>query len=80
MYENAITHLAAAAIDERSYREAEPTRQDRAARTDDSRLARALLAVGRMAPASGFLPWLPTVARAQDAAPHAHLARRRTIR
>jgi hypothetical protein len=80
MYDRAITHPAVAAIDEQRYRTAEPAREARAARPDDSRLARALIAVGKMAPASGLLPWLPVVARAQDAADRPGLARPRTIR
>ena len=80
MYPSAITHLAAAAIDEQRYRGAELERQARAARPDDSRLARALIAVGKMAPASGLVPWLPAVARAEDASNPAGRARARTIR
>jgi hypothetical protein len=80
MYASAITHLAAAAIDEQRYREAELARQARAARRDDSRLTRALIAVGRTVPASGLLPWLPAVGRAQDASDRASLARTRAIR
>ena len=78
MYDSAITHLAAAAIDEQRYRDDELERQARAARPDDGRLARALIAVGKMAPASGLLPWLPAVARADNAADRARIARTRT--
>ena len=80
MHPSAITHPAAAVIDEQRYRDDELERQVRAARPEDGRLARALIAVGKMAPASGLLPWLPDVARAQDAATRARPPRTRTIR
>ena len=79
MYPSATT-LGAAAIDEQSYRDAELERHAGAARPDDSRLARALIAVGKMTPASSLLPWLPAVARADNAAARARLARTRTMR
>lgn len=80
MHPSAITHLAAAAIDEQRYREGELARQARAARPDDSGLARALIAMGKMAPASGLLPWLPAVALVKDARNRAGHPRTRTTR
>ena len=58
MSPSAITHLVAATIDERRFREAELARAARAVRPDQGRLTRGLVAIGKALPSRSLAPWL----------------------
>jgi hypothetical protein len=58
MYPTAITQQAIAAVAERREREAGAARNASGGRVEHGRLTRALIAIGKAAPAATLAPWL----------------------